>query len=556
MSDELIGRQLDEYYVESLLGQGGMARVYRARDVKLDRYVALKVVDTPFRADTTYVTRFRREAQAIARLEHPNIVRLYRYGEADGLLYMVMQFVEGADLHFILDSYRQDQQIIEPDQAVRITREVASALDYAHGRGVIHRDVKPANILLNRQGDVLLSDFGLALLVEIGTRGEIFGSPHYIAPEQAISSAGAVPASDLYSLGIILYEMFTGRVPFDASEPLDIALMHMSTSPTLPSEIRPEINPALEGVILKAISKEPGDRFSSGAELARALNEALATTKTASTPTFARATIAQRIASDPDAHSLFPRSFKEPPPSEALQTKTVISKTATPPRSRRISPLLIGCTLLGAAALLILLIGGASLLRLASKASSQLTNGETGQESLTIPQAPSSTSTLSSTLQMQVTEETGSVEETAIQVLASPSPAPTPTLIPATPTTEPITYTLWLAKRGDESLFVVNQSLTGLPLALLKVGNNKGRVVGTEWELELLEQGECVTVWDKRNNDAEAPEGIDCAQVGRSLERQGRQRFWVETFQIYYADQQVGVCEKDEAICVISFAVP
>src|SRR5260370_42500091 len=203
--DSLLGRQLDEYRLEALLGQGGMARVYRGLDTRLKRHVAIKVIDTPFRADSDYEMRFEREAQAVAQLDHPHIVRLYRYGEADGLLYMAMQYIEGADLGFVLASYRADGDFMRSEDARRIVREVCLALDYAHSRGVIHRDVKPSNIVLDKQGRAILTDFGLSLLTEIGTRGQILGSPHYIAPEQAISSARAVPQSDLYSVGVILY---------------------------------------------------------------------------------------------------------------------------------------------------------------------------------------------------------------------------------------------------------------------------------------------------------------------------------------------------------------
>ena len=132
-----------------LLGKGGMARVYRAVDVRLGRYVAIKVIDTPFRADSDYTMRFEREARAIGRLEHPNIVRLYRYGEVDGLLYMAMQYVEGTDLHFVLDDYIRDQEVIKPKNASPIIRQICQALDFAHSKGVIHRDIKPSNILIS-----------------------------------------------------------------------------------------------------------------------------------------------------------------------------------------------------------------------------------------------------------------------------------------------------------------------------------------------------------------------------------------------------------------------
>ncbi len=320
-AEDLIGQQLDEYRLEALLGQGGMARVYRGLDVRLNRWVAIKVIDTPFRTDSDYVTRFEREAQAIAQLEHGHIVRLYRYGEAHGLLYMAMQYVEGADLEAVLSTYRAEGAFIEPEEASRIVREVCQALDYAHNKGVIHRDVKPSNIMLDTEGCVILTDFGLALLTEVGTRGEIFGSPHYIAPEQAISSAGAVPQSDLYAVGIILYEMFTAEVPFEAEKPLDVAMMHIDETPRPPGQLRPEISPELEAVILKALAKEPEDRYPNGAALADALDQALHLAPAAA-PASSRLSIPQRVANSLADYPLPPVpsavSTPEPklPPSE------------------------------------------------------------------------------------------------------------------------------------------------------------------------------------------------------------------------------------------------
>ncbi len=273
---DLVGSQLDEYRLEALLGQGGMAQVYRGVDVKLKRWVAIKVINAPFRSDSDYTMRFEREAQAIAQLEHPHIVRLYRYGEAENLLYMAMQYVEGADLCYVLDSYRKGGECIAPCDALRMAREICSALDYAHEKGIIHRDVKPSNVMLDTQGNAILADFGLALLTEVGTRGEIFGSPRYIAPEQAISSAAVVPQSDIYAVGVILYEIFTGQVPFDAEQPLDVAMQHVNEPPPPPRQVRPELSPALEAVLLKALAKDPSDRYQSGAALIQALEEALA----------------------------------------------------------------------------------------------------------------------------------------------------------------------------------------------------------------------------------------------------------------------------------------
>ena len=205
--DDFTNMMLDEYRVEELLGRGGMARVYRGFDTRLHRYVAVKVIDRPFRADKDYIQRFEREAQAIARLDHPHIVKIFRFGEAESLVYMAMQYVEGSDLGAVIDSYQADGEYMEYDDILRLTRELCMALDYAHQQGVIHRDIKPSNVMLNKEGKVVLTDFGLALQAQIGTAGEIFGSPHYLAPEQAISSANVTPQSDLYAVGVMLFEM-------------------------------------------------------------------------------------------------------------------------------------------------------------------------------------------------------------------------------------------------------------------------------------------------------------------------------------------------------------
>lgn len=298
-NDELIGQQLDEYRLEDLLGRGGMARVYRAIDVRLKRWVAIKVIDTPFRRDESYLMRFEREAQAIAQLQHPNIVSIYRYGEVNEVLYMAMQFVQGSALDAVLQSYHHEGELMPVEEARRIIREVCMALDYAHDRGVIHRDIKPANIMLDKQGTAILADFGLALLEDVGTQGEIFGTPHYIAPEQAISSAGAVPQSDLYAVGVIVYEMFTGVVPFDGPDPLEVAMKHMTDEVPSPLEANPDLTPELSEVILKALAKEPADRYQNGAELFAAIDKALKAKRKATSHILdSRMTVSHRVSLD------------------------------------------------------------------------------------------------------------------------------------------------------------------------------------------------------------------------------------------------------------------
>lgn len=323
--DSLIGRELGEYRLEALLGRGGMARVYRGLDVRLNRRVAIKVIDTPFRADEDYIMRFEREAQAIAQLEHPHIVRLYHYNEAEGLLYMAMQYIEGRNLHAVLKEYRQQQTFMPPEEMAQIIREICLALDYAHSKGVIHRDIKPSNIMLDEQGNIILTDFGLALLTEVGTRGEIFGSPHYIAPEQAVSSANVVSQSDLYAVGVILYEMVTGIVPFDAENMLDIAMLHMTEPPPSPRDYRPDISPELEAVVLKSLDKEPSDRYPTGEALAAALEEALSLKAAAEEPA---------PAPPPPAGVVAPAAEASPP----VQAETEPASSELPPPPAGTSP--------------------------------------------------------------------------------------------------------------------------------------------------------------------------------------------------------------------------
>jgi len=274
-NDPLIGRQLGNFKIERLLGRGGMASVYYGHDIKLQRPVAIKILDARYRGNPAYARRFVREAQMVATWRHENIVQIYYADEQDGLFYFVMEYVDGPDLGRLMSDYSQRQQLMPNDEVVRIGRAVAAALDYAHQRKVIHRDVKPSNVMLTSEDRVMLTDFGLALDVQQGTLGEVFGSAHYIAPEQARTSSSAVPQSDLYSLGVILYEMLTGAVPFDDPSPISVSLQHMTTPPPPPRQINPKISAATEAVLLKALSKAPGDRYPTGSALMDALETTL-----------------------------------------------------------------------------------------------------------------------------------------------------------------------------------------------------------------------------------------------------------------------------------------
>ena len=284
MKDLLIGKTLANFRVDRLLGQGGMAMVYYGQDVKLHRPVAVKVLDKRYKNHPAYAGRFVNEARMMAKWHHENIVQIYYADDAQGFPYYVMEYVDGQDLGAVIERHTDEGSLLPIPEALRVGRAAASALDYAHRHGVIHRDVKPSNILLSKDGRVLLGDFGMALEVRDGSQGNIFGTPHYISPEQAKRSADAVPQSDIYSLGVILYETLTGAVPFNDPLPTAIALQHISEKPPAPRSLNPGLPPAVEKVLLKALEKNARERYQTGAKFMDALEEAFASTGSAKTP--------------------------------------------------------------------------------------------------------------------------------------------------------------------------------------------------------------------------------------------------------------------------------
>lgn len=274
-SDPLIGQQLDHYLIQQALGHGGMARVYKGIDINLKRPVAIKMIAEGLRTNATYAQRFEREAQSVANLKHPNIVTVFHFGKHDGLYYLVMEYIDGADLDIILNNYERNGELMPHQDVIRILGAVADALDYAHGQGVIHRDVKPSNIMLERDGRPVLTDFGLALRLSEGTRGDTFGSPHYISPEQARNSANAVPQSDLYSLGVIAYELLTGILPFDDPSATSLAMQHIMQPVPSPRLFNRALSEQVEQVLFRILAKEPEARFQTGNEFIAALHDSL-----------------------------------------------------------------------------------------------------------------------------------------------------------------------------------------------------------------------------------------------------------------------------------------
>lgn len=283
-TEQFAGRMLGRYQLESLLGRGGMASVYRALDPLFERTVAVKVLSAQLASDPQYTERFQREARSMARLQHPHILPVYDVGEQGGVVFLVMPHIDGGSLHDRLVAQRRAGQP-QLTAMLAILEPLGDALDYAHRRGVIHRDIKPHNILLTEQGYPFLTDFGIAKVLNqdgstsaLTVANAVIGTPEYISPEQA-QGLPLDGRADLYSLGVILYEIFTGRPPFRAETasdtPLGILIRHASTPPPAPSAMNPRITPALEGVLLRALAKHPDDRYPTGAALFGALREAL-----------------------------------------------------------------------------------------------------------------------------------------------------------------------------------------------------------------------------------------------------------------------------------------
>jgi serine/threonine-protein kinase len=328
MEDSLVGQTLGGYRLTGRLGQGGMATVYKAYEPALDRYVAVKVLPQFFARDPIFVQRFRREAKAVAQLNHPNIVPIYSFGEAGGITYIAMQFVVGDTL-----KHERGQQFNFAD-ALRLLLPITRALAYAHQRGIVHRDIKPSNVLIAEGNWPLLADFGLAQMAEgsekLTASGVGMGTPSYMSPEQG-QGEKVDHRTDIYSLGIMLYELVTGDVPFRADTPMAVVIKHISAPMPPPRQVNPNIPDDLEALILKATAKSPADRFQSADEMALAMERVL-----------------NNLAAQPAAAKLPPPTFAatQRVASAPAETTTELHVGATPPpvskNLRRAMPYALG----------------------------------------------------------------------------------------------------------------------------------------------------------------------------------------------------------------------
>ncbi|MFF9013297.1 protein kinase [Streptomyces sp. NPDC014870] len=261
------------YQLRDLLGEGGMASVYLAYDSALDRQVAIKTLHTELGREQSFRERFRREAQAVAKLSHTNIVSVFDTGEdtLDGSVmpYIVMEYVEGQPLGSVLASDVRQFGAMPADKALKVTADVLAALDTSHEMGLVHRDIKPGNVMMTKRGVVKVMDFGIARAMQSGVTsmtqtGMVVGTPQYLSPEQALGRA-VDARSDLYSVGIMLFQLLTGRLPFDADSPLAIAYAHVQEEPVAPSSINRSVTPAMDALVARALKKNPNERFPSAA---------------------------------------------------------------------------------------------------------------------------------------------------------------------------------------------------------------------------------------------------------------------------------------------------
>lgn len=271
--EDLTGKQLGAYQIVAPLGEGGMAAVYKAYQPGMDRYVALKILPRHFASDPQFVARFEQEAKVLAQLQHPHILPVFDYGQVDGYTYIVMPFLQSGDLTDLLKG-----QPLSLAQTGRIISQIGDALDYAHSRGLVHRDVKPSNVLLDERGNCLLTDFGIAKIVEGSSKltatGGIIGTPAYMSPEQGLAQK-LDGRSDIYSLGIVLYELATGRVPYQAETPMAVVIKHMNDPLPPPRQVNPTLPETIERIIFKALAKQPENRYATAGEMVRALQAAI-----------------------------------------------------------------------------------------------------------------------------------------------------------------------------------------------------------------------------------------------------------------------------------------
>ena len=548
LADSLIGRTLANYHIERLLGRGGMASVFYGFDFQLQRPAAIKVIDERYSGDTSYSTRFVHEARAMASWRHPNIPQIYQAGVENGIYFYAMEYIQGMDLEELLRHYVQKGKLLPFKDVLLYGKAIAEALDYTHLNGAIHRDVKPSNILISEDGRILLTDFGLVLELDKGTKGEVFGSPRYIAPEQARSSADAVPQSDLYSLGVILYEMVVGRLPFEDQSPASLAIKHITLEPPAPRQLNPDLSPEVEAVLLKALRKNPQERYQTGKDLMSALEKGIGgqfggirNLHSVALPpaTLPFLLIEPQDQPQPTNLELRPTGYKPTgtnlqSPSPAIRNLEpgipgVVKQLFMPLRKKRVN--------LAA----ILTVSYLAILCIFLLVRAWLFGGLNGP-------APGSTAQPSSTalaFQSQLTSTVATVNA----AIASTIPA----TIEPSPTSNVSEFRLMVSLQKSDSILVINQGTAGVPLAQLRFGFKKGKFTGDEWGIDVLQPGQCVTVL-KQEGHSQPPTGTQCEIVGKLLTQSGSNKFWDTVFDVYFQNVLVASCDVENDSCKLQFS--
>jgi serine/threonine-protein kinase len=433
----VIGKTLGKYRIVEQIGRGGMAEVYKAYHPGLDRYVAIKLMHTFLADEEGFLERFQREARSVARLRHPNIVQMYDFDAEENVYYMVMEYLQGPSLKNHLAALEAQDQWLSLEEALRIVRDVGQALEYAHRHEMFHRDVKPANIMMTASGGAILTDFGIVKMLGAATQltasGAMVGTPAYMAPEQSMGASGDARA-DVYSLGIVLYQLVTGRLPYDADTPMAVVLKHISAPLPIPSTLNPDLPEGIERVILKALAKDPDDRYQSVHDMLEHLDLAMMGVSIPEVdPSITSA--AQPIAGVP---TLTGDDLATPVPA----ARTRVAAPAAPPAARRPAWWVFGLIGLAIVAAIILTssaLGGRD--EKATPTASATPKPTTTVVPPTETVTPTSTPTPTRTPDMTATSFVATrdaFELTANAPTSTPTstPTPTPTLTP-TPTVTP-----------------------------------------------------------------------------------------------------------------------
>ena len=467
-SEGLIGKSFAGYRVTEFVARGGMGVVFKGIQESLNRPVAIKFLYPHLSTDDSFRSRFEREARSSAALSHPNIVRVLDFGQESGLHYMVLDFVDGESLRDYLARLHRDGLSLRTDRAIRILEQISSALDYAHEQGFVHRDVKPGNILLTRDGHALLTDFGVVKLVEgsqVTVAGSVIGTPEYIAPEQTVDATTIGPAADQYALGIVAYEMLTGRVPFKSQTPTAVLNMHVTDPPPPPSTIAPGIPPETEAVLLIALAKHPADRHENARTFVERLSQSISDSMT----------MAGAAASSGTAWSVAPgnqataANSPPPPPAGTPPASATVGSGDGSGGSRSMLPWLLAG---GLGILLLLALGAAGVLLLRDGGDGDDDGDvagiiETATAIAEADETPTERPTIALTPIVLAPTATAVAEATPTE--AGPVPTDTGGAADATPTEEPTAglvapdgmqaIILFTANRGgvhDSQIFVMN----------------------------------------------------------------------------------------------------